>query len=247
MKKPQAIIFDYGHTLCYESYFDLQKGGYALYENIVSNPNCIDRDEFVHFSIKVYNDMALARRELGLELPASSYMRLLREYFEIEFALPEIELSELYWDSISPPSAMDGAIDLFDFLKAHGIKTAVISNLWYASEVLSRRINRLIPNNNINFFMSTCDYGFRKPNRLLYEIVTKKLGVQPNQAWFCGDEPNADILGAHNAGLVPIWFNPNIVCPYKFKPQSAPTVDHIQITKLSEIADMLTEASDIFV
>jgi HAD superfamily hydrolase (TIGR01549 family) len=49
------------------------------------------------------------------------------------------------------------------------------------------------------------DLGIRKPNPRIFEHVLGELGVRPDEAVHVGDSVEADMVGASNAGLVPIW------------------------------------------
>ena len=48
------------------------------------------------------------------------------------------------------------------------------------------------------------DYSFRKPDKDIYELVCKKLNVEPNECIFVGDIFKTDIIGAHRYGMHPI-------------------------------------------
>ena len=39
MKRPEMILFDYGHTLLYEPDWDPERGDRALFSHAVKNPN----------------------------------------------------------------------------------------------------------------------------------------------------------------------------------------------------------------
>jgi putative hydrolase of the HAD superfamily len=49
------------------------------------------------------------------------------------------------------------------------------------------------------------DLGIRKPNPRIFEHVLGELGVRPDEAVHVGDSVEADMVGASNAGLVPVW------------------------------------------
>lgn len=238
MNTPKIIFFDYGHTLCYESCFDLKSGGDALFAHI-KDKNGIDKAAFSAHTVDVYMSLSPARREKALELPCDCMTRYLRDFYSIEFDVDETALQEVYWDAISPPNPMPGADKLLRELTRRDIRTAVVSNLWYNEDVLKRRIERLLPHAAFEFYISTHAYGFRKPHKQIFELALKCAGVQPENAWYIGDEPNADIEGAYNAGIQPVWFESEIVCPYKFKAENAPTVPCIHIHNLSEITEKL--------
>lgn len=49
------------------------------------------------------------------------------------------------------------------------------------------------------------ELGYRKPYPLVFKILAEKLGVDGGQMIYIGDDPEADIHGAENAGLRPVW------------------------------------------
>lgn len=49
------------------------------------------------------------------------------------------------------------------------------------------------------------DLGYRKPHPSVFRELVKHLGVPKNQIAFVGDDPDADVSGALQAGLQPIW------------------------------------------
>jgi 2-haloalkanoic acid dehalogenase type II len=46
-----------------------------------------------------------------------------------------------------------------------------------------------------------------KPHESFFRQVCARLGIEPSRAVYVGDSPWADIAGARNAGLRPIWLN----------------------------------------
>jgi HAD superfamily hydrolase (TIGR01509 family) len=51
----------------------------------------------------------------------------------------------------------------------------------------------------------SAEVGARKPHAAIFCDVCSKLGVEPDQAIFVGDNWSADIVGALRSGLVPVW------------------------------------------
>ena len=49
------------------------------------------------------------------------------------------------------------------------------------------------------------ELGYRKPYPLVFQILADKLGVDKGQLIYIGDDPEADVQGAENAGLRPVW------------------------------------------
>ncbi|MGD9160436.1 MAG: HAD family hydrolase [Desulfobacteraceae bacterium] len=50
------------------------------------------------------------------------------------------------------------------------------------------------------------ELGYRKPNPVVFEELSKGLGVEKEKIIYTGDDPEPDIHGASKAGLNPVWF-----------------------------------------
>jgi len=75
--------------------------------------------------------------------------------------------------------------------------------------------------------------GFRKPSPEIFNIALSNLKKHANSALYIGDNPDADIQGARNAGLVSVWFANE--SPF---PKHLQTPDH-QINRISQILEIL--------
>lgn len=49
------------------------------------------------------------------------------------------------------------------------------------------------------------ELGFRKPHSLPFKRLVEDLGVERDEIFYIGDDPEPDITGALNAGLQPVW------------------------------------------
>lgn len=49
--------------------------------------------------------------------------------------------------------------------------------------------------------------GVKKPDRRIFERAAELAGLPLREAWMIGDAPQADIGGAHGAGLASIWLH----------------------------------------
>lgn len=66
-EKTGMMIFDYGHTLCYEPEQDYLRGWRAAMEHAVANPRGIMPEQLYEYSRKVYADLFRQMRPLELE------------------------------------------------------------------------------------------------------------------------------------------------------------------------------------
>jgi len=54
----------------------------------------------------------------------------------------------------------------------------------------------------------SCNTGFKKPNRKIFQLALTKAQVQANNAIFVGDTPRTDIYGANRMGIISVLKDP---------------------------------------
>ncbi len=64
------------------------------------------------------------------------------------------------------------------------------------------------------------EVGIRKPDPRIFRMCLEKLGLNPSEAIFVGDNPVLDVAGATAVGIRAIWLNcrgieptPDVPCP----------------------------------
>lgn len=135
---------------------------------------------------------------------------------------------------------MPDADKMLDYINKNGIRSAVISNLLWSGSALTERLNRLLPNNQFEFVMTSSDYFMRKPNRILFDIAIRKAGVTSDEIWYCGDNPQADIEGASQVGIYPVWYDNDTDKDYKDRSnEHLPQCEHLRIHEWNEMIDLL--------
>lgn len=93
-------------------------------------------------------------------------------------------------------------IDGLRRLRELGWKLAVVTNgppkqrAVLASAGLAGEVDAVVVSSEV---------GARKPSPIIFQIAAEVLGVPSNTEWMAGDNPEADIQGAANAGLKTIW------------------------------------------
>jgi putative hydrolase of the HAD superfamily len=60
-------------------------------------------------------------------------------------------------------------------------------------------------NHSFDVVLISGDLGFRKPHPLVFRQLIDRLGVEKNQILYVGDDPETDITGASQAGILPVW------------------------------------------
>jgi putative hydrolase of the HAD superfamily len=221
MKKPKMILFDYGQTLLDEQPFDGIKGTQAVLENCVYNPNNITAQEVQNLADELNKDIGRYNPETGdlysLEVHNHQFQKYLYEYFGLELKVSHNELEIVFWNAAAPAIPTKNIYKFLEYINDKNIRFGIISNISYSGEALKNRIHEFFPKVNFEFILATSEYIFRKPHKRIYELALRKAGLQPEDAWYCGDNAVCDVEGAKSAGIMPIWYtgaiNENAVTP----------------------------------
>ncbi len=208
MNKPKMILFDYGGTLLYEPNCNFLNGEREVFKHVVKNPNHLTPEEVSKFETDLFESFQKSRN-LGYEAHGIQLLRLKYEYNEIELDISYEEAEKILWSYTSPmtdKSRMPHVLEMLEFLKREKIRSAVISNIGWSGNALKDRIQYLLPDNEFEFIVASCEYGIRKPNPMIFELALKKAKLKPEDVWYCGDTFAMDVEGAHNASIFPVYY-----------------------------------------
>ncbi|MBP3372157.1 MAG: HAD family hydrolase [Clostridia bacterium] len=243
MKLPKAILFDYGHTICYETGAFSLAGFEALMTHAIKNPHGLSPQQVYENERKWYARCVTQARTLGLEVANSAIWRAMFAVLELEFDCSLQELEAVYWDNACPPRPMPGIEKLLALLKEKGIKTGVVSNLTYCTKTLTDRIDRVLPSHDFSFIITSADFALRKPEPQFFQAALKMIGENAEDVWFCGDNTQADIFGAHGAGIFPVWFETDIPRAYRTAADEVePDFEHLHIHHWDEMTKLFQGA-----
>lgn len=218
LKLPKMILFDYGETLLYETDVDFIRGEKALFPYITKNRNNVSAEEISAFSLRIFNKMGDARK-IDMELNQRQQQQIVYESLGIEFSISYQEAEQILWDNAAKGAVIPGAEKMLDYVNRAGIRSGVISNIGWSGNALKNRINCLLPKNQFEFIIASSDYGFRKPSPYLFKLAVEKSGLKPEELWFCGDNPIADVEGAAGVGIFPVWYSSNIESGGRIRPK----------------------------
>jgi putative hydrolase of the HAD superfamily len=98
----------------------------------------------------------------------------------------------------------DGAAETLAALRGRGIKLGIVSNGW--TDFQMRTVDGCGLRDLVDAILISEAEGLRKPDSRLFERAAERLGVAPRDCLFVGDNPAADILGAHAVGMRTAWF-----------------------------------------
>ncbi len=210
MNRPKMILFDYGQTLICEEKFDGVRGTRAVLEYATLNKYNRTAEEIQAVADalnKEFGRFDPAKRHLfQVEIPTGMFCNYLYESQGIKLSISGAKRDQVFWDAAAPGKPTLGIENFLKFLKENGIRTGVISNISYCGETVKKRINTLLSDNEFEFIIATSEYLYRKPNRRIFELALQKAGLRAEDVWYIGDQYECDIVGARNAGLVPLWY-----------------------------------------
>ncbi len=239
MKTPKMILFDYGHTLLYEPAFDFLRGERTLTPYITQNRSQLSPEQINDFANTLYIQAASGRK-CGVELHERQFQRMVYESLGITFSIGFEEIELIKWNAASPGAMVPQADMILDCINRCGIRSGVISNIGWSEHALTDRFNRLLPRHRFEFIIASSEYGFRKPSHYLFELALGKAGLSPEDVWFCGDNPQADIEGAAQVGMYPVWYdNPALGADTECRHQSPPACEHLRIHAWDELIRVL--------
>ena len=206
MNKPKMILFDYGGTLLYEPNLNPDAGNKAIFPYIKENPHNVTPDEFNNFLRGTFDKI----RKLNggqLEIHEHIFLRYVLEYFDMKLSIPLEEAEWIICNAISDAKKTPGAEEMLASLQNMGIRTGVISNLCWSGNALTKRLHEHFPNHQFEFILTSSEYIFRKPEKLIFDLAVRKSGLNRDEIWYCGNDMAADICGADAAGLFPVLYD----------------------------------------
>ena len=204
MRKYDALLFDLDGTL-----LDFRLAERNALENLRKKMDApMTREEFRKTYHKVNDAIWLELEQgkiTGKELKTERFRRFSR-FFEAKWS--PSELSEAYLRFLGEESHfLDGAEQLITELAAAGCFMTIITN--GLSAVQKARLNRPVFQNNFKNFIISEDVGSAKPSRKIFEIASKKMGIElSKRVLIIGDSLTSDIAGGIQAGISTCWYNP---------------------------------------
>lgn len=126
-----------------------------------------------------------------------------------EFSRQEASLvAKVYGDEyISSIKPVEGAIELLSYIREKGMKVVVVSD--NIREMQEEKFSKCGMMDYIDELILSGDYGIMKPDPELFRRALEKAGCSASQAVMIGNSYESDVLGANNAGIIPIWFRNN--------------------------------------
>ncbi len=204
----QTVIFDLGDTLLRNLSFNPLAGNERLLELALPGQSLTPLD-IQDFANGMDNEISGRKDEAEfiIEFPCQTFQRTLFETLGVSFSVDDAKLEQEFWSASMSWEPEEGIISVLDLLRDKGIRTCVLSNATFSGSVLENELRAHDMLKYFEFVLSSCDYGFRKPNPYFFNVALARLNVTPSEALMVGDKVEYDVVGAKKAGICPFWYN----------------------------------------
>lgn len=199
-RKPKAIIFDTDNTLY--PYEPSHHAAMAAVRQKAEDQIGIKPDKFDEAF-----QQARAETKDRLKRTSASHSRLLYLQRMLEILglgtqiLLTLDLEQTYWRTfLGRAHLFPGVKELLADLKSEGIGTAIITDL--TAQIQFRKIVYFGLESFFDYLVTSEEAGSDKPDEAPYKLAFAKLGIAPSDIWMVGDDAKADILGAHQQGML---------------------------------------------
>ncbi len=235
MTRPEAILFDLWGTLLNSVEFDPRKGHAAVLSQC-DNPRRVTLEAVMDLGRRIVTSTVPREEESALEYTQAFLLKAVADAFDLR---PRVGLQEsewIFWRASLEVSVVDGVSELLRGVESLGLPMGVISNSSFAGPTLEAELEAHGIRRYFQFVISSADYGLRKPDPLIFEVALRRLGMPAAAVWFAGDNIGYDIVGASQAGMFPVAFNPRTKVPETVG-------EHALITAWSQLAALIDSAS----
>ncbi|WP_343695640.1 YjjG family noncanonical pyrimidine nucleotidase [Flavobacterium sp.] len=209
------IFFDLDHTL-----WDFDKNSEMAFDRIFKNNfGEIKIQDFIEKYVpinqecwRLYQNDQITHQELR-------YNRLKFSFDALNYAISDENINQIANDYIEfltdNNHLFDGAIEVLEYLKPK-YKLHIITNGF--ANVQTKKINNAALGGYFSTITNSELAGVKKPNSIIFDYAVNLAQASKENSIMIGDDLDADVNGALNAGLDAIFFNAkNIEVPQNFK------------------------------
>lgn len=159
-----------------------------------------------------FNGIRRQKKESAEEFPEFDVVKLFREiitsYSSPESLSVEPETAALLFRAAGryKLEPYDGVVSTLKQL-SESYSLAAVSDgqpIWAIPELHSAGLDQFF-----KFTVVSGDYGFRKPDRRMYEMALTNMGLRPEEVIFIGNDMYRDVYGAHDIGMKTVFFRSN--------------------------------------
>ncbi|HWB61992.1 MAG TPA: YjjG family noncanonical pyrimidine nucleotidase [Chitinophagales bacterium] len=230
MSKYKHIFFDFDHTL-----WDFETNSTLALQQIFSENALAERGiasfEKFHYKYQPINDRYWARYHHGIV--DKEQVRVGRFYDTLkEFGIDDSQLAEKMAEAyitISPKmtALFPDAIEVLQYLQQK-YTMHLITNGFAEVQWIKIENSGLKP--FFEHIIISEEVGTQKPDKAIFELAMQRAGTTVDACIMVGDNYNTDIVGAKNAGIDQVFFNPK-----KNRRREPPTYEIVALSELKGI------------
>jgi len=243
----RAVIFDLGGTLMYEReswHVITPQGDDALAKYLIEQGMEINLSTFpMEFRRRL--NQYFARREKDLLETTYTYvlLDLLKDkgYTNVPDEIIRQALDSLFAITQNNWILEDDAKPTLKKLEADGYRLGLISNAGDDKDV-QQLVQRFEIASYFDFIVTSAAYSYRKPHRRIFELAIANWYFLPSESVMVGDNLDADIGGAKNAGLYAVWISRRAGSSSEDQPRVQPDASISTLAELPALLDRLQVA-----
>lgn len=192
--QPQAILFDLDNTLT-DRRASVTVFARLFYSDYGANHQISTVDELIPI---IHN------ADGGGYRPLDDRWRLLQKAIPWSTVPSSEELRDYWYSTLGDCGlAVDGMRTVLERLKEQGLLLGIITN--GPTILQNATIDALGIRHYMDCIVVSESVGLRKPDYEIFNLALSELNLQAMEAWFVGDHPVADMVGASRAGMTTVW------------------------------------------
>jgi HAD superfamily hydrolase (TIGR01509 family) len=215
MTAPRVILFDIGSTLWSSPPEDPQaladcygRARAVLLETIEEPPPIEELIEAVEGHFAEWEDRWRADTEHAhvAQGPTTDYVAKALERFELTLTPDALQrftdaLLDTSVYTAKAETAEEGMVEALEALRDRGLRLGCVSNAFMGAAVLDRIMDEKGLGRHLQFTVSSCEVGWRKPHPAIYEAALELMDVTAAETIFVGDRIDADVEGPAALGM----------------------------------------------
>jgi HAD superfamily hydrolase (TIGR01662 family) len=240
----RAVIFDLGGTLMYERHSWHQviaRGDEALTKYLIEHGLELNLSTFpIEFRRRLGE--YFARREKDLLETTYTYvlLELLNDkgYANMPDDLVRRALDRLFAITQTNWVLEEDTSSTLKKLEQDGYRMGIISNAGDDQDV-QQLVRGFEIATHFDFVLTSAQCSYRKPHPRIFELAIANWYFLPSETVMVGDNLDADIRGAKNAGLYGIWISRRAGSSSEDQPRIQPDATISALTELPHLLDRL--------
>ncbi len=230
----KAMFFDMDDTLV--KYREPVMAGFnSIKESFPELENAIVEDMMDQFR-ELFSYEAVLNREVSYREDISIRLSRILNDLGMDADDEKLHFSSVFWRAFWKKRRMvDGAKDILQLCRNMNIPVAVITN--GNPQIQFRTMIRLKLHDYIDVILTPRTIDEVKPNNSLFHKAMNIFDIGPEGVVMIGDSFSADMVGAMNAGIIPVWLN----ISGNDRPEDGEVAE---ISSLCELVDLIRKGDD---